>query len=51
LLTVKVRIYEILGGNHGQFGWYGPQSGDGEATIDTKTQQDIIITQIIDFID
>jgi hypothetical protein len=44
-------MYEIAGGNHAQFGWYGTQSLDGEATIDTKTQQDIIITQIIDFID
>jgi len=51
LLPQNVVKYEILGGNHAQFGWYGPQSGDGVATIDTKTQQDIIISQIIDFID
>lgn len=51
LLPDNVVMYEITGGNHGQFGWYGPQSGDGDATIDTKTQQDIIIAQIIDFID
>lgn len=51
LLPDNVVMYEIAGGNHGQFGWYGPQSGDGDATIDTKTQQDIIIAQIIDFID
>lgn len=51
LLPDNVVMYEIAGGNHGQFGWYGPQSGDGDATIDTKTQQDIIITQVIDFID
>lgn len=51
LLPDNVVMYEISGGNHGQFGWYGPQSGDGDATIDTKTQQDIIIAQIIDFID
>jgi len=51
LLPDNVVMYEIAGGNHAQFGWYGTQSLDGEATIDTKTQQDIIITQIIDFID
>ena len=28
-------IYNIVGGNHAQFGWYGPQKGDGEAEIST----------------
>ena len=41
---------EINGGNHAQFGWYGDQKGDGQATIDTITQQDLIITEIISFI-
>ncbi|MCU0105356.1 alpha/beta hydrolase [Acholeplasma vituli] len=43
--------YEIIGGNHAQFGWYGPQKGDGTATIDTKTQQDVVITHILRFIE
>jgi len=34
--TVWVRIE---GGNHGQFGWYGLQPGDGQATISRATQQ------------
>ncbi|MDX9807794.1 MAG: alpha/beta hydrolase, partial [Acholeplasma sp.] len=38
LLPDNVVMYEIAGGNHAQFGWYGTQSLDGEATIDTKTQ-------------
>lgn len=42
--------FEITGGNHAQFGWYGVQKGDGTATITTKDQQDIIVSQIIDFI-
>lgn len=42
--------YEIIGGNHGQFGWYGAQKDDGVAEISTKTQQDIIITEILNFI-
>lgn len=29
----------IEGGNHSQFGWYGFQEGDGEATISYKEQQ------------
>jgi pimeloyl-ACP methyl ester carboxylesterase len=34
---------EIAGGNHGQFGWYGDQPGDGQATISRQEQQDQII--------
>lgn len=49
-LPEDVVEYEILGGNHAQFGWYGLQKGDGVASITTKEQQDIIIVQIIDFI-
>ena len=30
---------EISGGNHAQFGWYGPQDGDGVATITREEQQ------------
>lgn len=41
---------EITGGNHAQFGWYGDQKGDGRATIDTITQQDLIITEILSFL-
>jgi dienelactone hydrolase len=29
----------IEGGNHAQFGWYGPQAGDNEATISRTEQQ------------
>ena len=43
-------IIEIIGGNHAQFGWYGPQKGDGEAEIDTIIQQDLVVSYIIDFI-
>ncbi len=34
----------IEGGNHAQFGWYGRQSGDGEAAI-TREQQQEAFTQ------
>jgi pimeloyl-ACP methyl ester carboxylesterase len=29
----------IEGGNHGQFGWYGPQAGDNPATISHGEQE------------
>lgn len=34
-------FYEIEGGNHGQFGSYGKQKGDGDAKIDEYKQQNI----------
>lgn len=50
LLPEDYVLVEIPGGNHAQFGWYGPQKDDGEASITTKTQQTFIISQIISFI-
>lgn len=44
-------ILDIEGGNHAQFGWYGPQKGDGEAEISTLLQQEIVIQQILDFLE
>ncbi len=40
----------IEGGNHCQFGDYGFQKGDNEATIDRETQLGITVTYIMDFI-
>ena len=31
--------YSVDGGNHAQFGSYGPQKGDGDATISEDEQQ------------
>ena len=31
---------EIQGGNHAQFGWYGPQPGDNDATLTREEQQE-----------
>ncbi len=42
---------EIAGGNHAQFGWYGEQSGDGEATISREEQQDIIVSSSLEHLD
>lgn len=41
----------IEGGNHAQFGNYGPQKGDGSATITTGEQQQITVDAIIYFIE
>jgi dienelactone hydrolase len=43
LLPPDTRWIAIEGGNHAQFGWYGPQSGDNEATISREEQQAQIV--------
>jgi pimeloyl-ACP methyl ester carboxylesterase len=50
LLPADTRWVEITGGNHAQFGWYGPQSGDGQATIGHDEQQEAILTATLDFL-
>lgn len=42
-------IVEIEGGNHAQFGNYGEQKGDAEATISRVDQQDIAVEAIYNF--
>ncbi len=37
----------IEGGNHAQFGWYGTQSGDNEATISHEAQTEQIVAAIV----
>ena len=39
LLPTSTKWLPIQGGNHAQFGWYGPQPGDGQATISREEQQ------------
>jgi len=39
LLPAETRWVAIEGGNHAQFGWYGPQSGDPPAAISREAQQ------------
>jgi hypothetical protein len=40
LLPRTTEWVAIEGGNHAQFGWYGPQSGDNPATISREEQQE-----------
>jgi pimeloyl-ACP methyl ester carboxylesterase len=39
LLPASARFVEIAGGNHAQFGWYGPQDGDNAPAIARDEQQ------------
>jgi pimeloyl-ACP methyl ester carboxylesterase len=43
LLPAATAWVAIDGGNHAQFGWYGPQAGDGTATISREEQQQQIV--------
>jgi predicted alpha/beta-hydrolase family hydrolase len=43
LLPSGARYVPIDGGNHAQMGWYGPQGGDGVASISREAQQ----TQVV----
>ena len=43
LLPANTRYLPIEGGNHAQMGWYGPQDGDGMATISRADQQAQVI--------
>lgn len=44
-------VVEIEGGNHAQFGNYGPQAGDAEATISAEEQQEAAVAAITEFIE
>ena len=37
----------LPGANHAQFGWYGTQSGDGEATISREDQQGAAVDAVV----
>ena len=50
LLPPNTLWIAIDGGNHSQFGWYGPQSGDNEATISRQEQQKQIVQAALDFL-
>lgn len=42
-------VYLIEGGNHAQFGNYGPNDGDGVASINAEEQQDEAVALIVEF--
>jgi pimeloyl-ACP methyl ester carboxylesterase len=47
LLPDDTRWKAIEGGNHAQFGWYGSQSGDGQATISRPEQQAAVVGETL----
>jgi hypothetical protein len=47
LLPGDTRWAAIEGGNHAQFGWYGSQSGDGQATISRREQQAAVVGETL----
>ncbi len=51
LLPPQTQWVEIAGGNHAQFGWYGPQGGDGLAEISRKVQQYLVVEATLDRLD
>jgi len=50
LLPADTVWVSIEGGDHAQFGWYGPQSGDNPATISREEQQAQIIQATVQFL-
>jgi hypothetical protein len=50
-LTVDAQFVIIDGGNHAQFGDYGPQPGDKAATISRTEQQKRIVEATIKFLE
>ena len=51
LLPASAEFVAIEGGNHGQFGYYGDQSGDNPATISRDDQQSQVVAAIISLLD
>ena len=50
LLPDSTTWLPIEGGNHGQFGWYGVQAGDGVATISREAQQEQVTKATAQFL-
>jgi hypothetical protein len=49
-LPINTTFIEISGGNHAGFGWYGPQNGDGQASLGKPEQQDLIVQGTVEFL-
>ena len=50
LLPATTRWVPIAGGDHAQFGWYGPQAGDNPAVISREEQQKQVIAATLDLL-
>ncbi|MFX0075051.1 MAG: alpha/beta hydrolase [Candidatus Hermodarchaeota archaeon] len=49
-LPSNTTYVSIEGGNHAQFGWYGDQAGDNEASISREAQQEKTVDAILTFL-
>ncbi len=49
-LPAETELIRIEGGNHAQFGWYGPQGDEPAATISREEQQEIVVEAMLDFL-
>ncbi|MBM4429135.1 MAG: alpha/beta hydrolase [Chloroflexi bacterium] len=50
LLPATTLWVAIEGGNHAQFGWYGLQAGDGEATVSRQEQQAQVVQATVELL-
>jgi pimeloyl-ACP methyl ester carboxylesterase len=50
LLPLDTTWVPIEGGNHAQFGWYGPQEGDNPATISREEQQRQVVSATLNLL-
>jgi pimeloyl-ACP methyl ester carboxylesterase len=50
LLPARTRWVVVEGGNHAQFGWYGPQPGDRPATISREQQQEALVRAAVELL-
>lgn len=48
-LPLHTNYLEIEGANHAQFGWYGTQLGDNEATISREEQTEWVVDAIVGY--
>jgi predicted alpha/beta-hydrolase family hydrolase len=51
LLPEDAIFIPIAGGNHAQFGYYGPQRGDMSAMISRESQQELLVETMAAFLD
>lgn len=50
LLPADTMYVALEGGNHAQFGYYGPQNRDNAAAISQEAQQDLIVEEMLLFL-
>lgn len=50
LLPAETSWVPIEGGNHAQFGWYGPQQGDGQALLGRLEQQEQAVSATVNLL-